>query len=606
MKKIQNVTFSRVGQFLFTFKEITKLAWKTQPKYLSAVFLINIFSGTLVIPTLYVQKIIIDTFVQGATSANFDLVWHKLILFIFASIILGFIQVLINLGSSFMQGILTRGFYAELEIMKSKKLAELDLSTIESASFQDRYTKIDQESNRAYNLISPLGDIPGNIVSLASAIAILVALSPLAAIAIVLSTLPRVFTNSKLIKKRYALSTELSPIQKIQGWLNYYLLKNRNYMELKILNLVPFLSHKYEENSQKMLKKRAAFDWEWEKSTLLSFLPLTLSDGVVTIWMAYLTLKRVISVGSFQFYFSALKRVQGEFQSLTTSLINIYENYLYVSELVWFLHLDSKIGKESGLTEFSNEPLTIEFKGVWFKYKKGQRWTLKDINLKLVEGEHLAIVGVNGAGKSTLLKLLARFYDPQRGEILVNGKSLKEFDPHSWRERLAVLFQEFETYPFSAKESIGYGYLDEINNEDAIKAAAQKTGIHDFIESLPEKYNNPLDPQFKGGVRPSIGQWQRIGIARMLFRANAKVIVMDEPTSNVDPEAEEKIFNTLASVAKDKILIFVTQRFSTVRIADQIILMDGGRLVENGTHRELVKLKGKYFKLYELQAKAYK
>ncbi len=606
MKKLQSITFSRVGQFFFTFREISKLAFQTHPRFLIAVFGINMLSGVLVVPTLYLQKLIIDTLIQGATSESITLVWNQLTLYIVASVVLGFIQILINRGNGFMEGILTRSFYAQLEILKSRKLAELDLSTIEDPSFEDRYTKIDQESHRAYRLISPLANIPGNIVSLIAAVGILVTLSPLAALAIVVSTFPRVFTNSKLIKKRYDLSTELSSVQKIQGWLNYYLLRNRNYMELKILNLVPFLSQKYEHNSGRILAKKAAFDWEWERTTLLSFFPLTVADGAVTVWMAYLVLMKTISVGSFQLYFQALKRVQSEFQSFTSSLIDIYENYLYVAELVWFLKLQPKIDNIEGIVLEDTEALVIEFKDVWFKYKKNQRWILKKINLELHEGEHLAIVGVNGAGKSTLLKLLARFYDPQRGEILVNGRNLRELNAHAWRERLAVLFQEFETYPFSAHESIGYGHIEDIENTQGIQEAAQKTDIHEFIDSLPEKYQNPLDPQFKGGIRPSIGQWQRIGIARMLFRKKAKVIVMDEPTSSVDPEAEERIFNELAKISRKKILVFVTQRFSTVRIADKIILIQYGRIVESGSHQELMNMKGKYRELFELQARGYK
>lgn len=606
MHRIRKVSFDRLGQIIFTFREVSKLIYQTKPRYLVSVFAINIFSGVLVIPTLYTQKLIIDTLVKGATSSSFDESLHKLVMYIFISVSLGFIQILVNRGSSFMQSILTRSFYAELEILKSKKLASLDLQTIESASFEDRYTKIDNESGRAYSLISPIADIPGNIVSLISAVAILVTLSPLAAVAIIFSTLPRVLINSRLIRGRYNLSTEMSPIQRVQGWLNYYLLRNRNYMELKILNLVPFLSSKYEKNSHHMLDKRAAFDWEWERSTVLSFVPLTLVDGAITVWMAYLVLLKTITVGSFQLYFSALKRVQSEFQSFTSSLVDMYESYLYVNELVWFLNLTPNIGKTGNEIVDTEKPLVIEFKNVWFKYKKKQKWTLKNVNLVLKEGEHLAIVGVNGAGKSTLLKLLARFYDPQRGEILVNGVPLVTLNVEKWREQLAMLFQDFESYPFSAHESIGYGHIEDIQNIDEIRVAAKRTDIDGFIEGLPEKYENPLEPQFKGGVRPSSGQWQRIGIARMLFRKNAKVIVMDEPTSSVDPEAEEQIFNELAKTAASKILIFVTQRFSTVRIADKIALIGEGTILEQGSHKELMKLKGKYYTLFTLQAKGYK
>lgn len=242
---------------------------------------------------------------------------------------------------------------------------------------------------------------------------------------------------------------------------------------------------------------------------------------------------------------------------------------------------------------------------MWFKYRDGQPWVLKDINLVIKPRENIAVVGLNGSGKSTLIKLLARFYDPQKGEILVDRKNLQTYNLHSWRKNLSVLFQEFESYPFSAMESIGYGDVERLGSLEEIKNAAEKTGMHEFIENLPLKYKNPLDPVFEKGVRPSAGQAQRIGISRMLFRKNSNVVIMDEPTSSVDPEAEEKIFKELIRVTKNKILIFVTQRFSTVRLADRIMVVDKGKVTEEGTHDSLMKLDKKYAKLFTLQAKAY-
>ncbi len=605
MRELSRKSAGRVRQFIFTFREIAKLAFQIQPKFLVAVFAINILSGLLVTPTLLLQKIIIDTLIQGATSDTFPQVMQLLTLLIAGSVTLSFIQILINRASRFMQAILVRGFNSKLHLLVSRKLSELDLKTIESPSFKDRYTKIDEESGRAYQLIGPLADIPGSVVSLISAVAILVTLSPLVALGVVLSSFPRIFVNSRLIKKQYNLSTELAPLQKTQGWLNYYLLRNRSYMELKLLNLIPHLSGKYETNARKILDKRAQFDWDWEKATVASFIPLDIFDAGLTIWMAFLVLTKSLSVGSFQLYYQALRRVEGEFQGLASSLISIYENYMYVSDLVWLLKLEPTIKLDEGLAP-PDVVETIEFKDVWFRYKKGQRYTLRGISLLIKQNEHLAIVGTNGSGKSTLLKLLARFYDPDKGDIYINGTNLKEYSASQWRARLAILFQEFETYPFSAHESIGYGDIESIENIEEIENAAKRTGINSYIEKLPMKYETPLSPEFKHGTRPSIGQWQRIGISRMLFRKHAEVIVMDEPTSSVDPEAEEQIFKELKRLATQKILIFVTQRFSTVRIADQILLMANGKVLEYGTHKALLQKKGKYKDLFDLQAKGYK
>ena len=220
-------------------------------------------------------------------------------------------------------------------------------------------------------------------------------------------------------------------------------------------------------------------------------------------------------------------------------------------------------------------------------------------------GERVALVGENGAGKSTLIKLLARFYDPQKGKVVINSSDLKEVDVTSYRKRLAILFQKFETYPFTAQESIGYGDIQRVNRIDEVVRAARRTSIDQVIDALPLKYQNPLAPEFDQGVDLSIGQWQRLGISRMFFRKNADILIMDEPTSNVDPKAEEEIFKELLKKTQGKILIFVSQRFSTVRYADRIFVLVKGKIAESGTHDELMKLEGFYHELFTIQAKGY-
>lgn len=294
------------------------------------------------------------------------------------------------------------------------------------------------------------------------------------------------------------------------------------------------------------------------------------------------------------------------FTSLTSSFLEIYENYIYMVDLVWLLDLKPDLEKNMDNKVALDGVEDIEFKDVWFKYRKGLGWVIKGVDLKIKKGEKIAIVGRNGAGKSTLIKLLGRFYLPQKGDILINGKNITDIDISSLWRKMAVLFQDFELYPFSAREAIGFGDVSRMNDFKALKDAAKKAGINSFIESLPLGYDNPIAPEFEKGVKPSIGQWQRFGIARMLFRKDADILILDEPTSNVDPEAEEEIFQELSKVANDKILIFITQRFSTVRIADRILVVDNGKIIEEGTHWKLMEMNGQYAKMFNIQAQAYR
>lgn len=599
-------TFGRISQVAFTFKSISRLAYEMQPWVSIATFLLNILSGVLVAPSLYLQKLLIDEIVAGIDSPNQREVLISIGVIISFTVAISLTTTFIDRVLGHLNTVMARTFDAKLNLMLAKKLSELDITTIESPSFKNRYTKIEQEApHRAYQMIGPFSSLPGDLASLLSAIAILITLSPFVALGVFISSLPRVLVNSSFIKRRYAMVTENAPRHRVLGWLSYYLVRNKNFMELKLLNLAPYLTNKYSEVQDLNLGKVFDLNRRWESSLFWSFIPLIIFDAFVTLWMGFLTITKALSIGSFQLYFQSLRRVQGDFRSVVNSLMNVYEQYIYVSELFWFLDLKPKIDNEIGEDVSINNELVIEFKDVWFRYKKSQKWILRGINLKFNLGENTAIVGVNGAGKSTLLKLLCRFYDPGKGEILVNGTPLNKIKPSSWRRALAVLFQEFEQYPFSAHESIGYGDVERIDNINEIKEAAKRTDIDDFIEGLPLKYETPLHPEFDKGVRPSIGQWQRIGISRMLFRKNANVIVMDEPTSNVDPEAEEKIFKELVSLSTGRILIFVTQRFSTVRLADKIVVIEKGKVVETGTHSTLYSQKGRYKTLFDLQAEGY-
>jgi len=246
----------------------------------------------------------------------------------------------------------------------------------------------------------------------------------------------------------------------------------------------------------------------------------------------------------------------------------------------------------------------VEFKDVWFKYPTSTSWILKGVTFKVDTTDNIAIVGKNGAGKTTIIKLLCGFYHPQKGEIKVNNTNISQYSPFSYRQRISALFQDFAQYPFSAKENIGYGDIGRMNNKEEIKKAAKLVGIDDFIEALPKKYDNALDNEFEGGIEPSKGQWQRLALARALFR-QAEIFILDEPTSNVDPQAEEEIFEKIITLAKDKIVFLVSHRFSTVRKADRILVLEKGKIQEQGSHQELIVKDGTYAKLFNLQAKAY-
>lgn len=599
------LTFSRLGQIYFTLKEVIKLSFKINPWLLISVLVSNTLWGMTSLPAFYLDKLLIDKLLDGIGAEFLAPIIRTLTFLIVAKFAIELTRNLLSSITRFQRSALSRYFSAELDAMMGKKIGELDMATIEDPDFRDKFNKIERESGRrAWGLMVPLSDLPNYLAGFASSLLLLVLLSPWVVIGAVVFSLPVFFVSSKFIKKDYELNTKLSPLYRIWGWLNYYLVQNRNFLESKILNLPGYLSDKLRKIQKEALDQDVALDRGRTRSEYLSYIPITVFDLLVVIWMAMQVLVSKITVGSFQMYLRALTGLQSNLDGIMRSFIEIYENYIYVADLVWFLNLESSIEKDVDGEKLDTLD-TLEYNNVWFRYRDNTDWVLRDLNFKIKKGERIAIVGENGAGKSTLIKLLGRFYDPNKGEVLANNISLPKLHTRHWRDSMAVLFQEFELYPFTAREAIGYGDIERLNAVSEIKEAAKKTGIDGFIENLPLKYENPISPEFEKGVRPSIGQWQRFGIARMLFRRKANILILDEPTSNVDPEAEERIFSELVKTTRGKILIFVSQRFSTVKIADRIIVMHGGKIVEQGTHRQLMMKKGRYAKLYNLQAKAY-
>lgn len=596
----------QLSQIWFTISKVASLLWSVSPRFTILIIALSAFWGLLTAPAFYLEKLIIDNIVANIGNPN----WQNALRIISFLVV---IRVLVEATRNVLNGLLGffrrfagQMFYMRLEMLIANKLAKLDAKTIEDPDFQDKFNKVERESpRRAWNLIMPLINIPNYLFGLASTVGILWLLHPFVAIGVILITLPTIWVDKDFIRKEYDYSEKISPLHRILGWISYFLIRTKNYLEIRILGVQDYLARRMEGLQKEILEGSMDISKRREKARLVTFVPGIIFYIAVNIYLAVLTMTARITVGSYEMFLRSLLASVQNFSSLMNSLLEVYENYIFVADLNWFLSLKSALSNKSSKGKIKTIKEGISFHDVWFKYREDAKWVLKRTSFDIRRGEKIAIVGENGAGKSTLIKLLTRFYDPNKGSIKIDNQDIRAFDYQGYQSKFAVLFQNFEGYPFSAHESIGYGDISRLSKINEIKESAERTGIHDYIESLPLKYENPLNPHFPKGVEPSLGQWQRIGIARMLFRERAEVLILDEPTSNVDPEAEEKIFDQLMKKSASKILVFISQRFSTVRRADRILVMDKGKIIEQGTHKELMKLGGKYANLFVLQAKGY-
>ncbi len=598
---------SRFAQVIFVLREVIGLSWQVKPGLLILTFAINTFSGLLIYPTLRLEKAFIDGLVSNIGKDFWGPVGRVLIIILFLRFTINIVQSTISRIGFFLQRTMSRYFQGHLAMLMAKKNSELDIATLEDSEFRDRYSKIERESSRrAWGMMMPLSNLPTVLAGLVSTMAIIFSFQPWVSLVILLLSLPVFFVDSRFIKKEYQVETQNSPLYRIWGWLEYYLVRPRNFLEVKLLNLNEPFSRRIKDLQTKIYDERAKIEKKKTIFQILAATPQHFFNFLIGVYLALLVLVADLSVGSAEMILRAIGTFRDNLSSLVSNFLELYENYLYVADFVWLLNLKPSLLAESGQQKVPTTLKSgIEFKNVWFKYKDKNPWVLKDINLKISPKEKVAIVGENGAGKSTLVKLICRFYDPQRGQVLLDSIDLKQYSQKDLWQHLSALFQEFETYPFTARESIGYGDIAKVNDLDLIKQAARCSEAAEFIESLPQKYENPLDPAFEKGIRPSIGQWQRVALGRV-FLKKARIVILDEPTSNVDPKAEEQIFQKIIQHCRKEILILISHRFSTVRRADRIHVLEKGRIIESGTHEELVKMRGQYAKLFELQAAGYR
>jgi len=357
------LSFNRLGQIVFTFKEVTKLVFRVKPKLLIAVFVLNAIWGFSSVPTFYLEKLIIDNLIASVGNPNWQYVFYSTIFLVGLALVISLLRNILSSVNGFLRRNLSRYFDAELDALLGNKVSQLSLPTLESPEFRDRFSKVERESGRrAWQLMMPISEIPNYLVGFLSATAVLVFVHPLISVGVFIVSLPRFFIDSKFIKKEYDLHTELSPKHRIWSWVRDYLIRNRNFMEMRILGLSDYLTEKMRKVVKEILTKREKLSKKRELYGFLSSLPMTLYEFGVSIFLVFWVIVGRITVGSFQLYLRSLRSAEQNLTGLVSTFLDIYENYIYVTDLVWFLNLTPEEVPSEGKTIPLDENLKIEFK----------------------------------------------------------------------------------------------------------------------------------------------------------------------------------------------------------------------------------------------------
>jgi ATP-binding cassette subfamily B protein len=487
------------------------------------------------------------------------------------------------------------------------KALTLDLAFFEHPDYYDRLQNARREGGyKPVELINDTFQIVQNTITLISFAVLLLRFSPWLVVILLATSIPSFIAETRFSEQGFRLLTRRAPETRQINYLARLLTEDSAAKEVKLFNLGGTLLARYLALFEKFFQE--------DKSLAVRRAAVGFSLGLVATlgfygsyaWIVWHTVQGHISLGDMTLYLSIFRQGQSTFQSILAAVGSIYENNLFMANLFDFLEQKPQMGVQSPPTNLL-VPLRsgIEFRDVGFRYPDSEDWVVRHIDLKIHPGEKIALVGHNGAGKTTLIKLLSRLYDPTEGVILMDGVDIREIAPLQLRQKIGVIFQDFVRYHLPVSENIGFGQIEAADQMDKIIEAARKSGADGIIEQLPEGYGTMLGRWFHGGHELSLGQWQRIALARAFMR-DAEILVLDEPTASLDAQTEYEIFRHFQELTERKMAILISHRFSTVRMADRIVVIQGGRITEIGSHQELLGREGLYARLFSMQAEGYR
>lgn len=592
--------------FRYTRQALT-LVWNTSKGLTVALAVLTLVAGVLPAAIAYVGALIVDAVVAAMTeqqSGAADL-----------SDVLGYVVLegvmvaalaAAQRGLSSCQSLLRAQLGQRVNEMILEKALTLELQQFEDAEFYDKLTRARREaSSRPLSLVMRSFGLVQNVIALVSFASLLWQFSPWAVAVLMLAGLPAFVAEAKFSGDAFRLFRWRSPETRMQMYLETVLAREDHAKEVKLFELGPVLLKRYRKIFEKVFREDRALTIR--RDTWGFFLGLigTAAFYGAYGWIALSTVHGQITLGQMTMYVLLFRQGQAAVSAILSAIGGMYEDNLYLSTLYEFL--DTPVRETSGrITRGLDESEGVCFEHVSFTYPGSSNPAVEDVSFQLRPGESLALVGENGSGKTTLIKLLTRLYVPSAGRITLDGIDLAEWDPDILRRRVSVIFQDFARYQFTVGENIGAGDVEHFADEARWREAAELATASDFVDGLPEGFETQLGKWFRDGRELSGGQWQKIALARAFMREDADILVMDEPTAAMDARAEAQIFEQFRELAKDRMVILISHRFSTVRMADQILVIQGGRVLESGSHSELMELDGHYSNLFTLQARGYR
>ncbi|MGB3787632.1 MAG: ABC transporter ATP-binding protein [Phormidesmis sp.] len=589
------------------FVPALRLVWRSSPNWTLIKLLLITLLGLIPLASIYLLKLLVDAVTAGLPTAEPQVLLRQILPLLIGLAVAAFITLLCNAFSELVNTAQAQKVTDYMRGILHSKSIEIDLAYYENPRYHDTLQRAQQEATyRPNQIIIRLAQVGQNGLSLAAMIGLLLTLHWGITGVLLLGAIPSILVRLRYTRELYQWQRQWTPVERQSQYLSILLTAEQFAKEIRLFELGDLFSHRFDrlrvQLYQAKLRLMSRRVFSFMSANVLSGLLV----GSIYAFILYQTFQGALKLGDLVLYHQALQRAQGALKSLLGGLSGLYEDNLFLTNLYEFLDLKPEVVTPAFPKAMPKSLRQgVVFENVNFQYEGTTRQALKDISLTVRPRETIALVGENGSGKTTLIKLLCRLYDPTSGRITIDGIDLKDLDVSELRQQISVVFQDYAKYHLSAQDNIWLGNIQIPPEDDAVVAAAKRSGAHEVIQNLPNAYDTMLGKLFKGGEELSIGQWQKVALARAFLR-DSGVIVLDEPTSAMDPRAEFEVFSQFRELIKDQAAILITHRLSTVKMADRIYVMEQGRIVESGCHDDLLSQQGLYASLFEIQARNYR
>jgi ATP-binding cassette, subfamily B, bacterial len=583
---------------------VLRIVWESGRAVVVFGLVFRLIASLLPLGLLWITKLIIDGIVHAITTHQ--AVTTRLWWLVAAEFLLAVFGSVLSRGIDFLDALLADKYTRHVSVLVMKHAAQLDLTAYEDPVFYDRLERARVQATDRLGMIQSIGRLVQQVIITVSLSVSIMLFSPWLLLMLVVGVVPAFLGESHFAFLGYAKNFRQTPIRRQLDYLRVLGGSKEAAKELKLFGLASFLTERFSRLSNQIYDEDVAL--ARRRLVAGSFLSMIGTAGYYSayVFVIWRTIAGIFSIGELTFLAGAIQQASSNIQQIFSTVSSIADQALFLTDLIAFFEMQPTIASKPNALP-APRPITggFEFRNVAFRYPGSQRMVLDGLNFHLHPGERVALIGENGEGKTTIVKLLTRLYDPVAGQVLLDGVDLREYNLEDLYREIGVIFQDFMRYEMTARENVAVGRIERIDDLSLLQHSAQKSMADEVIGKLPRGYEQMLGRRFDGGVDLSGGEWQKVALARAYLR-DAQLLVLDEPTAALDARSEYEVFRRFAELTAGKMALFISHRFSTVRMADRIIVLENGRIAEDGDHERLTHLGGRYAEMFELQAASYR